>query len=96
MKGLVRTAALVAAAWVSLAFAVAAAETTKPASAQAPAALGGPDRATMPSAGMRPAGPTMPPMPYAVCLQYCTASELPFMQCHATCKELVPLPPTLK
>lgn len=94
MKGLVRTVALVAAAWASLSVAVPAAETTTPMSAQATAAARGPGQAMMPTAGVRPAGPTMPPMPYAVCLQFCTASKLPFMQCHDTCKELVPLPPT--
>lgn len=32
------------------------------------------------------------PVPYAICMSYCREADIPFGQCHDTCKELVPMP----
>ena len=37
--------------------------------------------------------PSVPAIPYAVCLSHCREEKLPFEQCHRMCKDLVPLPP---
>ena len=54
-----------------------------------------PERTVAPPSGALPPVFAGPPMPYAVCLSYCTREKLSFLQCHNTCKELVwPTPQT--
>lgn len=47
--------------------------------------------------GIQPPPAIIPPqpMPYAVCLHFCKLDGIPFMDCHGTCKELVPQLPKM-